>query len=316
VRVWRKPTPAEALGRALQRHGDAVFAYAHFLVGDDETARALQRAVFIDAHQALVLGGQIKRPRAWLLRAVRDTAGGRHAAEELLVLRQVCGLGGADAGWVLGDEAVAAKQLVKRGMRIGAGAGAGAAVAARASTARALAAQIPGFSVAGATGAGHLVIASAVAGTALVGTAAVTNRIEQRENPTRPAHSVTVGHIRGGAFGGTGGATRGGPAPTGDRGGGSQPAGSQGSRAGGSPSQAGGRGAGQGQSAGTGRGLHTGQRGGNGSTAGSSSGGKGTPGGKGSGGKGAGGAGPTGSQSVSHAQNGSRGTHAPAHPAG
>jgi hypothetical protein len=313
VRVWRKPTPAEALGRALQRHGDAVFAYAYFLVGDDETARALQRAVFIDAHQALVLGGQIKRPRAWLLRAVRDTAGGRHAAEELLVLRQVCGLGGTDAGWVLGDEAAAAKQLVKRGVRMSAGAGAGAAVAARASTARALAAQIPGFSVAGATGAGHLVIASAVAGTALAGTAAVTSRIEQRAHPTRPVHSVIVGHIGGRASGSTGGAARGTPAPTGNGGGGaSQAAGGRGS-----PSQVGGRGAGQGQTAGTGRGLHTGPGGGNGSTAGTSS-GKGTPGGgTGSGGgKGAGGAGPTGSQSLSHAQNGSRGTHAPAHPAG
>jgi hypothetical protein len=311
VHVWRKPTPTEALGRLLQRHGDAVFAYAHFLVGDDETARALQRAVFIDVHQALVLGARITRQRAWLLKAVRDTAGGRHAAEELLVLRQVCGLGSADAAWVLGDEAAAARRLVKRGMRIGAGAGAGAAVAARASTARALAAQIPGFSIAGATGAGHLVIVSAVAGTALVGTAAVTTRIEQREHPTRPAHALTVGRPDGDATGGTGRGTPSGPAMTAHRGRGPQAPAGRGSRAGGGQRQTGGSGARRGRGNGSGNAGHRGQGGGNGSASGTSS-GKGTPaGGKGKGGSG----GPAGSQSISHAQHGNGGTHTPAQPA-
>jgi hypothetical protein len=312
VRVWRKPTPTEALGRLLQRHGDAVFAYAHFLVGDDETARALQRAVFIDVHQALVLGARITRQRAWLLKAVRDTAGGRHAAEELLVLRQVCGLGSADAAWVLGDEAAAAKLLVKRGMRIGAGVGAGAAVAARASTARALAAQIPGFSIAGATGAGHLVIVSAVAGTALVGTTAVTTRIEQREHPTRPAHALTVGRLGGDAAASTGSGTSSGPAMTGHGGGGAQGPAGQGSRTGGGQRQAGGSGGRRGLGNGSGSAGHRGQGDGNGSAAGTSS-GQGTPaGGKGKGGSG----GPAGSQSLSHAQNGNGGTRTPAQPAG
>ncbi len=193
----RHTTPGRWLGGALRRHGDAVFAYAHFLTGDDVAARALQRAAFLDAHQALLLGGRLHQPRAWLLRAVRDTAEGtRSAADEFAVLRRRCGLRSAEAHWVLGDDAPHGAQLSGRRLRIAAGAGGGAAIAARASTAKALAAQVPGFT-AGATGATHLIVASAVAGSALVGTAAITTKLAERPHPTvPPTRSTTDPHPR------------------------------------------------------------------------------------------------------------------------
>jgi hypothetical protein len=164
-----------------------VYEYAHFLTGDDAAARGLQRAAFLDAHQALLLAGRLRNPRAWLLRAVRDTAeGDTSPAEELIVLRNTCGLRSADAAWVLGDDAVAARAGGRRGMRVVAGTGAAAAMAARASTAKALSAQVPGFTAASATGATHLIVASAVAGSALVGTAAITTKLEQRPHPAPP----------------------------------------------------------------------------------------------------------------------------------
>jgi hypothetical protein len=181
----RHHPPAHWLGGALRRHGDAVYEYAHFLTGDDAAARSLQRAAFLDAHQALLLAGRLRNPRAWLLRAVRDTADGDNApAEELAVLRNTCGLRSSDAAWVLGDDAAAARSGGRRGMRATAGAGAAAAMAARASTAKALAAQVPGFTAASATGATHLIVASAIAGSALVGTAAITTKLEQRPHRT------------------------------------------------------------------------------------------------------------------------------------
>jgi hypothetical protein len=64
-------------------------------------------------------------------------------------------------------------------------------MAARTSTAKALAAQIPGFTAASATGATHLIVASAVASSALVGTAAITTKLEQRpSHPAAPAHAT------------------------------------------------------------------------------------------------------------------------------
>ena len=82
--------------------------------------------------------------------------------------------------------------MAVRRTHVVAGAGAGAAMAARTSTAKALAAQIPGFTAASATGATHLIVASAVAGSALVGTAAITNKLEQRPHPpATPAHAST-----------------------------------------------------------------------------------------------------------------------------
>jgi hypothetical protein len=186
----RHPSPARWLGGALRRHGDAVFEYAHFLTRDEVAARALQRAAFLDAHQALLLGGRLKHPRRWLLRAVRDTAEAtRPADEELAVLRRTCGLRWADAEWVLGVDAERVGRLGRRA-RVAVGAGAGAAMAARTSTAKALAAQIPGFTAASATGATHLIVASAVASSALVGTAAVTTRLELHPHHATPAHST------------------------------------------------------------------------------------------------------------------------------
>jgi hypothetical protein len=164
-----------------------VYEYAHFLTGDDAAARGLQRAAFLDAHQALILAGRLRNPRAWLLRAVRDTAAGNpDPNEELAVLRSTCGLRSADAAWVLGEDASAARSVGRRRMQVTAGAGAASAMAARASTAKALAAQVPGFTVASATGATHLIVASAVAGSALVGTAAITTKLEQRPHHTPP----------------------------------------------------------------------------------------------------------------------------------
>jgi hypothetical protein len=176
-----------------------VFAYALFLTGDDIAARALQRAAFLDAHQALLLGGRLDHARAWLLRAVRDTADGSRcpAADEFAVLRRTCGLSSTDTHWVLGDDAPHGPQRGGRRLRIAAGAGGGAAMAARASTAKALAAQVPGFTAAGATGATHLLVASAVAGSALVGTAAITTKLEQRSHPAvPPTRSATDPHPR------------------------------------------------------------------------------------------------------------------------
>jgi hypothetical protein len=173
-----------------------VYEYARFLTGDDAAARGLQRAAFLDAHQALLLAGRLRNPRAWLLRAVRDTAEGDPAlAEELMVLRTTCGLRSADAAWVLGDDAAAARAFGRRGVRVTAGAGAAAAMAARASTAKALAAQVPGFTAASATGATHLIVASVVAGSALVGTAAITTKLEQRpHHPPQPISSHHTSH--------------------------------------------------------------------------------------------------------------------------
>jgi hypothetical protein len=187
----RSLSPACWLSGALRRHGDAVFEYAHFLAQDDTAARALQRAAFLDAHQALLLGGRIKSPRRWLLRAVRDTAPTTRAAdEELAVLRRTCGLRSSDAEWVLGVDAERGRGAGRR-IRVAAGAGAGAAMAARTSTAKALAAQIPGFTASSATGAAHLIVASAVAGSALVGTAAITHKLEARPHPpAAPAHAT------------------------------------------------------------------------------------------------------------------------------
>jgi hypothetical protein len=174
----------------LRRHGDAVFEYAHFLTRDEVAARALQRAAFLDAHQALLLGGRLKHPRRWLLRAVRDTADATQPAdEELAVLRRTCGLRWSDAEWVLGADA-ARVGAVGRRARVAVGVGAGAAMAARTSTAKALAAQIPGFTAASATGATHLIVASAVASSALVGTAAVTTKLEQHPHHATPSHST------------------------------------------------------------------------------------------------------------------------------
>ncbi|MDX6519849.1 MAG: hypothetical protein QOF08_454 [Gaiellales bacterium] len=189
----RHHPPAHWLGGALRRHGDAVYEYAHFLTGDDAAARGLQRAAFLDAHQALLLAGRLRNPRAWLLRAVRDTAAGDpDPVEELVVLRSTCGLRPDDAAWVLGDDAPTSDAGRRRRMRVTAGAGAAAAMAARASTAKALAAQVPGFTAASATGATHLIVASAVAGSALVGTAAITTKLEQRPHHT-PA-PISSGH--------------------------------------------------------------------------------------------------------------------------
>lgn len=182
--------PARWLSGALRRHGDAVFEYAHFLTRDDVAARALQRAAFLDAHQALLLGGRLKHPRRWLLRAVRDTADAtRPAGEELAVLRRTCGLRWSDAEWVLGVDAERVGRPGRRA-RVAVGAGAGAAMAARTSTAKALAAQIPGFTAASATGATHLIVASAVASSALVGTAAVTTKLEGHPHHATPARST------------------------------------------------------------------------------------------------------------------------------
>lgn len=190
----RHHPPAHWLGGALRRHGDAVYQYAYFLTRDDDSARGLQRAAFLDAHQALLLAGRLRNPRAWLLRAVRDTAeGDTSPAEELVVLRNTCGLRSADAAWVLGDDAVAARAGRRRGMRVVAGTGAAAAMAARASTAKALSVQVPGFTAASATGATHLIVASAVAGSALVGTAAITTKLEQRPHHAPPP--ITSRHI-------------------------------------------------------------------------------------------------------------------------
>jgi hypothetical protein len=188
----RSLSPARWLSHALRRHGDAVFEYAHFLTRDDTAARALQRAAFLDAHQALMLGGRLKRPRRWLLRAVRDTAPATQAAdEELAVLRRTCGLRSSDAEWVVGVDAEHGRSVGRR-TRVAAGAGAGAAMAARTSTAKALAAQIPGFTAASATSATHLIVASVVASSALVGTAAVTKKLEERPHrPSAPAHATT-----------------------------------------------------------------------------------------------------------------------------
>jgi len=184
----RSTSPARWLSRALRRHGDAVFEYALFLAQDDTAARALQQAAFLDAHQAMLLGGRPERPRRWLLRAVRDTAPTTRAAdEELAVLRQTCGLRSSDAEWVLGVDAERGRSVGRR-VRVAAGAGAGAAMAARTSTAKALAAQIPGFTASSATGAAHLIVASAVASSALVGTAAITHKLEARApRPAAPA---------------------------------------------------------------------------------------------------------------------------------
>jgi hypothetical protein len=187
----RPSTPARWLSGALRRHGDAVFEYALFLTQDDASARALQQAAFLDAHQALLLGGRLRRPRRWLLRAVRDTAPATRAADqELAVLCRTCGLRSSDADWVLGVDAERGRAVGRR-TRVVAGAGAGAAMAARTSTAKALAAQIPGFTAASATGATHLIVASAVASSALVGTAAITTKLEQRpSHPATPAHAT------------------------------------------------------------------------------------------------------------------------------
>ena len=146
----RHLSPARWLGGALRRHGDAVFEYAHFLTRDEVAARALQRAAFLDAHQALLLGARLRHPRRWLLRAVRDTAEPtRPADEELAVLRRTCGLRWSDAEWVLGADAERVGAVGRR-TRVAVGVGAGAAMAARTSTAKALAAQIPGFTAASA----------------------------------------------------------------------------------------------------------------------------------------------------------------------
>ncbi len=215
-----------------------MFEYALFLTGDDANARSLQRAAFLDAHQALLLGGRLRAPRAWLLRAVRDTAtSSRPVDEELMVLRSICGLRGADSRWVLGGDAEAARRGERRGMRI-AGAGAGAAMAARASTAKALAAQVPGFSAASATGATHLIVVSAVAGTALVGTAAITTKLEQHPHP-QPI-PVTTAHTSPGKASSAPGASGQGKQPTTTRGAAAGHAGHGGVR------KAGGKGAGHG----------------------------------------------------------------------
>jgi DNA-directed RNA polymerase specialized sigma24 family protein len=156
------------LGRAYERHGEVVYAYAFHLTGARDEAERLSVAAFMDAHGAVAGGASIRGARVWLLRRVHERApilphdrrGGtvRHLppagasamtavraelarleppAEEALVLRQWCGLRPAEIAAVLGVPAARVRRALREDD----------AAAARGRSARHMAAVVAGAGV-------------------------------------------------------------------------------------------------------------------------------------------------------------------------